>query len=126
MIGGADLVLRGRTRAHDTDILVRGIRSEWPDAMIQHADEGDAAPIRSFRLPVSGPAELIVYRDRSSYQSWRDHGATMDNQDAMLHVIVSDDSVTLVVDRPASALAKVACDLLDALRANRIVLLQAA
>jgi hypothetical protein len=126
MIGGADLVLHGRTKAHDTDILVRGIRSEWPRALIQRADDVDATPIRSFRLPVFGPAELIVYRDPASYQSWRDHGATADNQDGMILVIVSDDAVTLVVDQPRSALAGFAWDLLGALRPNRIVLLQAA
>lgn len=122
MIGGADIVLHGRTKAHDTDILVRGIRSEWPDAMIQRADEVDAAPIRSFPFPVFGPAELIVYRDRASYQSWKNHGASADNQDAMIHLLVSDDAVTLVVDRPGSALAELAWDLLIALRPNRIVL----
>lgn len=122
MIGGADLVLHGRTMPHDTDILVRGIRSEWPDAMIQRVDEADATPIRRFRLPVLGPAELIVYRDRASYQSWREHGATADNQDAMILLIISDDAVTLVVDQPRSALAGLAWDLLGALRPNRIVL----
>jgi hypothetical protein len=122
MIGGADLVLHGRTKAHDTDILVRGIRSEWPNAMIQRVDEADATPIRNFRLPIFGPAELIVYRDRASYQSWKDHGATADNQDAMILLIVSDDAVTLVVDQPSSALAELAWDLLGALRPNRIVL----
>lgn len=122
MIGGADLVLHGRTKAHDTDILVRSIRSEWPDAMAQRADEADAVPIRNFHFPVLGPTELIVYRDRASYQSWRDHGATADNQDAMLLIIVSDDAVTVVVDHPRSALAELAWDLLGSLRPNRIVL----
>jgi hypothetical protein len=126
MIGGADLILHGRTKAHDTDILVRGIRSEWPGAMIQHADEVEASPICSFRLPVFGPTELIVYRDPDSYQSWKDHGATTNNQDAMILMIVSDDTVTLVVDHPRSALADIAWDLLDSLRPNRIVLQKAA
>jgi hypothetical protein len=122
MIGGADIVLHGQTKAHDTDLLVRGIRSEWPRAVIQRADEDDGIPIRDFRFPVIGPTELIVYRDDASYQSWRSKGATADNQDAMIHLIVVDDSVTLVVDRPDSALAALARELLGALRPNRIVL----
>lgn len=123
MIGGADLILHGKTTAHDTDVLVRGLRSEWPDAMIQHADEVDATPLRGFHFPLLGPAELFVYRDLESYQSWKEHGATPDNQDAMIFIIVSDDCVTLVVDQPGSTLAALARDLLGALRPNRIVLL---
>ncbi len=126
MIGGADIVLHGPTRAHDTDLLVRGIRGEWPSAMIQYADEDDAASIRDFHFPVIGPAELMVYRDLASYQSWQAKGATAENQDSMIHLIVSDNSVTLVVDRPNSALASLARELLDSLRPNRIVLRRAA
>ena len=122
MIGGADIVLHGQTKAHDADLLVRGIRSEWPRAVIQHADKDDGIPIRAFRFPIIGPTELLVYRDDASYQSWRSKGATADNQDAMIHLIVSDDNVTLVVDRTDSALADIARDLLEALRPNRIIL----
>jgi hypothetical protein len=122
MIGGADLVLHGQTKVHDTDLLVRGIRVEWPKAVIQHVDEENGIPIREFRFPVIGPAELIVYRDDASYKSWMFKGAAADNQDAMIHLIVVDDSVTLVVDRPDSALADMARELLVALRPNRIVL----
>lgn len=122
MIGGADIVLQGPTKDHDTDLLVRGIRSEWSNAMIQRADGDKAISIRDFHFPATGPAELIVYRDRASYQSWSSEGATATNQDAMIHLIVSGDSVTLVVDRSDSALARLARELLDSLRTNRIVL----
>lgn len=122
MIGGADVVLYGQTKTHDTDLLVRGIRSQWPGGVIQRADEDKVVSMRDFHFPVNGPAELIVYRDRASYQSWSSEGATAVNQDAMIHLIVSDDSVTLVVDRPDSALAGLARELLDSVRLNRIVL----
>jgi hypothetical protein len=122
MLGGADIVLYGQTKAHDTDLLVRGIRTEWPNAVIQHAGKEIGTPIREFRFPVVGPAELLVYRDNASYESWRSKGAAADNQDAMTHLIVADDSVTLVVDRPDSALADMARELLAALRPNRIIL----
>ena len=122
MIGGTDIVLHGRTKSHDTDLLVRGIRSEWPSAVIQRANEDEAVPIRDFHFPIIGSAELIVYRDRASHQSWASNGATANNQDTMIHLIVSDDSVTLVVDRPDSALANLARQLLESLRPNRIIL----
>lgn len=122
MIGGADIVLHGQTKAHDTDLLVRSIRREWPSAVIQRADEDEAIPIRNFRFPIIGSAELIVYRDSGSHQSWTSNGATADNQDTMIHLIVSDDSVTFVVDRPDSVLADLARELLESLRLNRIVL----
>lgn len=122
MIGGADIILGGQTRAHDADFLVRGIRSEWPNALIQRVDEHDAVPARQFRLPLVGLVELFLYRDTASYLSWGTYGATADNQAAMIHMIVSDDSVTLVVDHENSALADLARELLGSLRPNRIVL----
>lgn len=120
MIGGADMILQGATKSQDADLLVRGIRSEWPHAMIQGVDEDEALPIRTFPLPVVGPTELIVYRDGASYQSWKLDGATADNQDAMIHLIVATDSVTLVVDAHDSALAVLARELLESVQRNRI------
>ena len=122
MIGGADIILTGRTKPQDADLLVRGIRSEWPNALIQGVDEPRATSILDFHFPVVGAVELIVYRDISSYLSWDAHGATEDNQDAMIHMIVTADSVTLVVDHEGSALAGLARELLGSLRPNRIVL----
>ncbi|XXY18783.1 hypothetical protein WME88_03915 [Sorangium sp. So ce216] len=102
--------------------MVRGIRTEWPNAVIQHAENENGILIRELRFPVVGPAEMIIYRDSASYQSWMSKGAATDNQDTMIHLIVADDSVTLVVDRPDSALADMARELLVSLRPNRIVL----
>ena len=91
-----------------------------------HDAEDRAVRIRNFHFPIVGQAELIVYRDNTSFESWQSEGATADNQEAMIHVVVSGDSVTLVVDRVDSPLAELARELLESLRPNRIVLRTAA
>lgn len=120
MIGGADIILGGSTREDDADFLLRGIRSEWPGAFVQGADEPHAIPIRDLRFPLHGQTEIFVYRDEASYRSWQTDGATTENEDAMIQVIVADDSVTLVVDRQGSNLASLADDLLASLSRNRM------
>lgn len=126
MIGGFDLVLEGPTHADDVDFAIRGIRSWWPNALVQSIEERDAHPVRTLRFPVRTATELLVYRDSESLASWTAEGATDSNQDAMIQLVVSASSLTVVVDRPNSELASITMDLLDALRRNRIVLPKAA
>jgi hypothetical protein len=97
MIGGSDIVIEGATRADDADFIVRGLRSLWSNALIQPVTDLGAVPIRAFKFPIVAPVELLIYRDAESYASWQTDGATDSNQDAMVHVIVSRRSVTIVV-----------------------------
>lgn len=114
------MVLEGPTSSDDADFLVRGIRSLWRSALIQPATAYATVPIHAFNYPVTTPVELLIYRDAASLASWQADGATDDNQDSMVHVIVSDRSITLVVDRHDSSLADAVRGILDALRRNRL------
>ena len=120
MIGGADLVVNG-AMPQDADLILRTMRTEWPSGLVQASDSTEAVPFREVRFPVSGPIELIIYRDMPSFESWRHAGATPENQDAMMHVIVAADSVTVVVDREDSPLASLARRVLAPLTRNRLL-----
>jgi hypothetical protein len=126
MIGGADMVLSGRTTSREADLILRALRTEWPDGMVQRADEADAKPLRELRFPIVERGEFIVYRDRENSTAWREKGATPENADAMIHFIVADDCVTVVIDRADSPLARLAKDILSSLANNRASLARAA
>ena len=121
MIGGADIVLNGRPMPQDADLILRTMRTEWPDARIQMADSSEAVPFRSVRFPIAVPVELIIYRDATSFEAWHASGATPENQDAMMHLIITADSATIVVDREDSALASLAREILESVSRNRRV-----
>jgi hypothetical protein len=120
MIGGTDIVVKGAT-PQDADLILWTMRTEWPNGLVQAGDSLEAVPFREVRLPISGPTALIIYRDAASFQAWRLSGATPENQDAMMHVIVAADSVTIVVDREDSPLASLAREMLESVTMNRLL-----
>ena len=122
MIGGTDIVLLGPTMPQDADLILRTVRMEWPHALIQAVDSSEAIPFRDVRFPVTGPVELIIYRDAASLEAWRSRGATPENQDAMMHLIITAECATIVVDREDSALASLAREMLESLSRNRVLL----
>jgi hypothetical protein len=121
MIGGTDMVVDG-AMPQDADLILRTMRTEWPHGLVQAGDSPEALPFREVRFPITGPVELIVYRDIASFDTWRVSGATPENQEAMMHIIVTADSVTIVVDREDSPLGRLARELLDSLTRNRLLL----
>ncbi|MBX3227096.1 MAG: hypothetical protein KF837_07280 [Labilithrix sp.] len=52
--------------------------------------------------PTAMPIELFVYRTRSDFESWIEKGATDENSDTMIHVILGEQSTTLVTAGPES------------------------
>jgi hypothetical protein len=122
MIGGADIVLFAPTMPQDADLILRSLRTEWPNARVQAVDSAEAVPFRQVHFPIVGPAEFIVYRDKESFDSWQLLGATAENQSTMIHVIIAPESATIVVDRPDSPLASLAREMLESLSRNRITL----
>lgn len=122
MIGGEDIILFGQTMPQDADLILRVMRSHWPDARVQAVDSAEALPFSKIHFPIAGPAEFIVYRDGESFEQWRVHGATLENRDTMVHIIVAHDSATIVVDNEESALASLAREMLESLPRNRITL----
>lgn len=121
MIGGTDLVLKGRTKSDDADFILRAFRRLWPDAYFQKADVEESSPMSAIRFPVVNTHEFFLYRDSDSMESWQKHGATPENEDSMAHVIVSDREATIVVDKGDGALAAMVEEIFDGLRAKRLM-----
>ena len=97
MIGGRDIVLSGPTRPDEAERIIRTLRPIWPNLVVQDATADE--PYDHDELERAGPQlrEFLVYRDTSAFSSWAEHGATPDNTDALLHVILEPNAITLVV-----------------------------
>ncbi len=122
MISGHDLVLAGRTRGYEAGLILRHFRTKWPRAYVQDADQTEATPFSEVRFPkVTRDAEFFIYRDFQSVESWRASGATDENQSTMAHVIITDESVTIVTDLPGSPLSDFVEETLHSIAHNRVV-----
>lgn len=79
MIGGQDLIIEGATSADDWTVLLYEIRQRWPNAIFHKI----------------GNDEWFVYRDQSAF---RHEYAPDEVPNGFVHVLISSDSLTLVVD----------------------------
>jgi hypothetical protein len=98
MIGGEDIVIeRGNAdRSLLFEAIAQATSESWPALIVQDAATGDTyASIRD--VPFGALSEMILYRDASSEEAWRTDGATEENYETMIHVLVGDNSVTVVV-----------------------------
>ncbi len=120
MIGGTDLIASGTT-PQDADLILWTMRTQWPDGLVQAGDSTEALPFRSIRFPIKGPIEFMIYRDAAAFDSWRVNGATPQNQEAMMHLLVGPASITIVVDREDSPLASLAREMLESLAKDRLL-----
>lgn len=98
MIGGIDLVLDGASQAEDWTILQYEIKRRWPNCIFYKGDEG----------------EWFACRDRQAYREFLKDDPT--GNDAFIHVIMGDRSVTLVVDPPFEELGR---EVLEGLKSSR-------
>jgi hypothetical protein len=104
MIGGQDIVIDVRNVLRSTvlDYVVRCIQDRWPHPIVVDGATGNRFD-RFANIPFSLVSELLVYRDRDAFDSWKDLGADPQNANTMIHAILGDDSVTLVVDDVAES-----------------------
>jgi len=75
-IGGVDLVLEGRTSDADWIVIFHTARAFWPDCVLDRIDCGEA----------------MIFRDQEAAD------ANDFVKGAMVHVLVSEDSITVVHD----------------------------
>ncbi|HLN31908.1 MAG TPA: hypothetical protein VK395_29525 [Gemmataceae bacterium] len=90
MIGGVDVVLWVRDDIPATDVIFRCVRHHWPKLVFQDAEE-DSMPYSaqsSQWLPRPAGPEFFIYRDEEAARSWDAQGATPDNANTMLYVIL--------------------------------------
>jgi hypothetical protein len=95
----------------------------WPDAIYQNAEEAELLPIHRAILsrPGSLGSEFFIYRDRQCAESWGNEGATPENQDSMIHILISGPQLTLVIGTRTAELEAIEHDILEFLQEPREV-----
>ena len=101
MIGGTDHVFPVEHPAPALEALAHIVSAVWPAALFQNAETSEIYENRA--LPFDSVAELLVYRDDKVAQSWNDHGAMPELQNTMIHILCSEQELTIVTDEPPTA-----------------------
>jgi hypothetical protein len=99
-------------------VLVQVFSKTWPTLVVQDGATEGAVRFDDALGIVASADEFFVYRDERSFKSWSDYGATLDNEDQMVHVIVAPDEVTLVVADAGSETYGMAQDAIIALSSS--------
>lgn len=107
MIGGEDILVGGAglDRAASLDSVVRIIFKYWRGAIFQDGTDGKQYALFS-QIPFGRVQELLIYRDRESLRSWENLGADPSNAGTMVHVVASQEGITLVVDDARSQMMR--------------------
>ncbi|MCI0684647.1 MAG: hypothetical protein L0Y71_21330 [Gemmataceae bacterium] len=91
MIGGCDQVLWVDEKAPAADVIVRAVRRHWPDFVFQNVDDDQPiTPDSDLWLPSPTGREFFLYENAASAQGWLAQGATPENRNAMIHVILGN------------------------------------
>jgi hypothetical protein len=120
MIGGSDKVLWVDENAPASDIILRIVQQHWPSFVVQNADEDQPLnAAKSAALTQSAGREFFLYRTAETAQNWLQAGATEDNKNTLIHVILGSRrkldfglrSVTLVGDDWTGETAAILADI---------------
>lgn len=99
-IGGIDLILEGPVTSDDLTVMYRLFQAHWPGLEV-YKEEGTEG-------------EWFACRDLDTYRQFLKGDPT--GNDAVIHLLMSEDSVTLVVDPVWEKMGK---DILAALANSR-------
>ncbi len=120
MIGGVDIPLSGSVLACDMDILLRGARAAWPNAVVENGVGTVVAPIdAALRIRWSIPFEAFIYEDRAAYRSWTECGLTHENAHQMVSISVESDCISFVVSDLAAPSASIVDGMVEGVERNR-------
>jgi hypothetical protein len=99
MIGGHDIIFNN---VSDPEAALRTamatILFHWPQAVIQDGRTG-ALYWTLAAIPFSREvvAEVLIYRDTTSFEKWDSLGATPETEGSMIHLLQSSNRLTIVV-----------------------------
>jgi hypothetical protein len=100
MIGGTDVTFPTKAGASALDLSLRTILREWPKASFEDALTEDVFDDYA-SVPLESLSELFVFRDQGVAHEWEERGCEPDLENTMIHIKLSDNSMTLVVDDPS-------------------------
>lgn len=113
MIGGTDIVIPAPGGQATLDLCARIVRRYWPQACFEDAVAGDKYD-QYGEIPLGRVHELLVYRDAHAQAAW-DAGDANAPENSMLYLLLSDDSITAVLDDPETEEMR---SMLESLRAS--------
>jgi hypothetical protein len=120
MIGGTDVILDVKPGVSAADVILRCVRRHWPACVYQDADDESQPfePLGGIWPPTLKGSEFFIYRDEQAARSWDEFGATEENANLMLHVLLptgedDDDphSVTIVCGEPVGDVKAILVDI---------------
>ncbi|HZK79430.1 MAG TPA: hypothetical protein VFC46_00145 [Humisphaera sp.] len=128
MIGGTDVVLEIGAGVRAADAILRAVRRHWPRCVYQNADD-ESAPFTPFEgdwPPQDVDREFFVYKDEEAARSWDADGATPENDNTMLYVIVPEKpadrttvpTLTVVCGEPSGEVKAILDDIESSLKEN--------
>jgi hypothetical protein len=98
MIGGTDIVIPAVGDSPALDACARIVQRRWPHATFENAVTGEKYA-RYSEIPLGRVRELLAYPDASAEAAW-DADSPDSPANSMLYLILSPDSVTVVLDEP--------------------------
>lgn len=111
-ISGADTVIPGTPSPNEDLFIVRWLRAEWPDFVL---DDSSATE----RYEFEGLREFFVYQTRVDLEAWKDSGFTEETEDTMIHFVIGEKSTTIVSAGPGFKTHDLAIRLRDAIILHR-------
>jgi hypothetical protein len=121
MIGGTDFEFWVAEGVSAGDVILHTVARYWPEYVLENAlDESPYyKPRTDLGTPQPPSSEFFIYRDEKAAQNWAEHGATPENANEMVHVILGkrvrptlrERSVTLVVGSRAGEMQAFVSDL---------------
>ena len=99
MIGGTDIIIPTQAGTAALDLSARLISRDWPEAVFEHAETSQRAETYQ-GLQFSGVSELLIYKNMNTAKAWGEKGAVPELSNTMIHLLVSAESLTAVVDDP--------------------------
>lgn len=119
MIGGQDIVIPTAAGACALDVCLRIIRRQWPQAVFEDALTGTVYEDYE-SIPVGRIQEIFAYQTKDAAKAWEDSGAVPQLANSMVQVLLTKESLTLVVDdRSAPAIAGMIESIRSAVRMRR-------
>lgn len=92
MIGGTDIEFRVGDGVAVADAIFRTIRQQWPEFVIENALD-ESSPFRppaDRGIPNAPSDEFFIYRDEQAARDWSENGATPENANVMVNVLMGD------------------------------------
>lgn len=98
MIGGKDIVIPAMGSPASLDACARVVQRQWPHARFENAETGDKYSTYG-DIPIGRIRHLLAYLNAEAEALW-DADSPDSPVNSMLYLILSENSVTAVLDDP--------------------------